>query len=33
VCVNDKLIKEGYAVEYDGGKRWSNEIFRRFSSL
>jgi micrococcal nuclease len=21
VCVNDKLIKEGYAVEYDGGKR------------
>ena len=22
VCVNDVLVKEGYAVEYDGGKRW-----------
>ena len=21
VCVNDYLVKEGYAVEYDGGKR------------
>ena len=21
VCVNDCLVKEGYAVEYDGGKR------------
>ena len=21
VCVNDVLVKEGYAVEYDGGKR------------
>ena len=21
VCINDKLIKEGYAVEYGGGKR------------
>ena len=21
VCVNDQLIQEGYAVEYDGGKR------------
>ena len=21
VCVNDKLVEEGYAVEYDGGKR------------
>jgi len=21
VCVNDLLVKEGYAVEYDGGKR------------
>jgi len=21
VCVNDQLIEEGYAVEYDGGKR------------
>tara|TARA_R100000234_G_C5002641_1_gene181061 strand:- start:1965 stop:2363 length:399 start_codon:yes stop_codon:yes gene_type:complete len=21
VCVNDRLIEEGYAVEYDGGKR------------
>ena len=23
VCVNDCLVKEGYAVEYDGGKRKS----------
>ena len=22
VCVNDKLVEEGYAVEYDGGKRF-----------
>ena len=21
VCINDTLVKEGYAVEYDGGKR------------
>lgn len=21
VCINDSLVKEGYAVEYDGGKR------------
>ena len=23
VCINDVLVKEGYAVEYDGGKRKS----------
>mgnify|MGYP003148054488 FL=1 len=23
VCINDLLVKEGYAVEYDGGKRKS----------
>ena len=21
ICINDSLVKEGYAVEYDGGKR------------